>query len=44
VSDDGHVVRAVALTQTVVVEVDVEDPTEAVFDAPSGADGFGRLR
>ena len=44
-SDDGHVVRAVALTQTrlVVVEVDVEDPMEAVFDAPMGADGLGRL-
>ncbi len=37
---------AVALTQTtlVVVEVDVEDPMEAVFDTPMGADRLGRPR
>ena len=45
VSDDGRVLRSVALSQArlVVVEVDVEDPMEAVFDAPMVAHGLGGL-
>jgi len=46
VSDDGHVLGAVAFPQAglVVVEVDVENPMEAVLDAPMGAHGLARLR
>src|SRR5208282_6314342 len=43
--DDGRVLRSVALSQArlVVVEVDVEDPLEAIFDAPMVAHGLGGL-
>ena len=42
-SDDGHVLRSVSGAQPgeVVVEDNVEDPVEPVFDAPMGAHGQG---
>ena len=44
VLDDGEVLRAEAVSQPaeIIVEDDVEDPMEAVFDAPVGAGGAGQ--
>jgi hypothetical protein len=44
-SDHSHVCGSVVGSQAheVVVEDDVENPVEAVFDAPVGADGSGKL-
>jgi len=42
-TDDGHVVGTMAGAQarTILTEDDVEDPVEAVLDAPVAADGGG---
>lgn len=44
-TDHSHIGGSVFGSQAheVVVEDDVEDPVEAVFDAPVGADGSGEL-
>ena len=44
VFDNGHVFGPVsgAESSEVVVEDDVEDPVEAIFDAPVGAHGPGQ--
>ena len=43
VFDDRHVLRSEAGPETseIVVEDDIEDPVQAIFDAPMGADGGG---
>lgn len=44
-TDHGHVCRSVDGSQAheIIVEDDVENPVEAVFDAPVGANGSGEL-